>query len=228
MNWSLLIFPFLLPLSFWAAYHYYHDRNRPEPVVNLALSLGLGVVAALIGQGLYQALGTVGLRYDAVELADSNLPGLLAYSILGIGLIEESAKMLPFLLFVLRFRDFDEPLDGIVYASFLALGYAVVENVHYLQYVEPVEAVARGFAGPLVHIAFASVWAYHVGRARLDGTSVASAAVAWLALSAVLHGIYDFIMLGFPGPAQVSAAAVVVAVWLWRLRIVRRLGGGVG
>lgn len=40
--------------------------------------------------------------------------GLLAYSLLAIGPIEELAKLVPFLIFVRRFRAFDEPLDGII------------------------------------------------------------------------------------------------------------------
>jgi RsiW-degrading membrane proteinase PrsW (M82 family) len=50
------------------------------------------------------------------------------------------------LLIVLRFRSFDEPFDGIIYASFIALCYATTENVQYLQYLTPIEAIARGFA----------------------------------------------------------------------------------
>jgi len=41
-----------------------------------------------------------------------------------IGPIEEFAKLLPFLLIVVRFDEFDAPLDGIIYALFLGLGCA--------------------------------------------------------------------------------------------------------
>ena len=224
MNPALLIFPVLAPALFWGAYHYYHDRRRPEPLGKLLLTFALGCGAAWISKALYLALDYVGLRYDALELAQDNLAGLFAFAVLGIGLIEELAKMLPFVLVVLRFRDFDEPMDGIVYGSFLALGYALVENLHYLQFLTPAEAAARGFAGPLVHIVFASVWAYHVGRARLAGRSVLVAALAWLAATALLHGAYDFVVLGFPAPALIVAAALIVAVWVWRLVLIRRLG----
>lgn len=223
MNWSLLIFPLLVPALFWAAYHYYHDRHRPEPVGHLLLCLLLGVAGAYLGMGGYRLLDEFGLRYDALALADGNLPGLFAFAVLGIGLIEESAKMLPFLLVVLRFREFDEPMDGIVYGSFLALGFALVENVHYLQFLSPAEAIARGFAGPLVHIAFASIWAYRVGEALLGGRSVAVAAACWLAVTAIVHGVYDFVVLGFAGAAQVLAALLIVGIWWWRLTVIKRL-----
>jgi RsiW-degrading membrane proteinase PrsW (M82 family) len=158
-----------------------------------------------------------------VELGATNLPGLFAYSVLGIGLIEEFAKMLPFLIVVRRFRAFDEALDAIIYASFIALGYALIENVHYLQFLTPNEAIARGFAGPLVHIVFASVWAYHIGIAHVSGRKIIWVALKWLAVAAFLHGCYDFIALGLPQPALVAAAILIVSIWIWRLRVIRRL-----
>ncbi len=219
----MLIFPVLVPFLFWAAYHYYHDRHRPEPVGNLILTVLLGVGAAYLNQAMYAGLGVIGLRFDALLLAEENMPGLFAYAVLGIGVTEELSKLLPFLLVVLRFRAFDEPVDGIVYASFLALGFSLVENIHYLQFLTPLESIARGFAGPLVHIVFASVWGYHIGIARHAGESVLRAAITWFAISAVLHGIYDFIVLGFSGTALVAAATLIVAVWVWRLRTILSL-----
>ena len=225
MNGSGLILPLLAPLLFWAAYHYYHDRHRPEPLGNLILCILLGVGSAYLSRGFYLGLGEIGLRYDAVALAGQNLAGLLAYAILGIGLTEELAKLLPFLLVVTRFRAFDQAMDGIIYASFIALGYAVVENMHFLQYLETGPAIARGFAGPLVHIVFASVWGYHIGIALVARQSIGWPALRWLIAAAALHGVYDFIVLGFSSAALIVAALLIVGVWLWRLQLLRRLGG---
>lgn len=224
MNPAAFVLPLLIPLAFWAAYHYYHDRHRPEPLANLFLCLLLGVGAAYLNRAMYLGLDIVGLRYDALELAQTSKSALLLYAVLGIGLTEELAKMLPFVLIVLRFRAFDDARDGIVYASFLALGFSIVENLHFLQFLGPLESIARGFASPVVHIVFASVWGYHVGRALLARRPVMLPALRWLAITAVLHGVYDFIVLGFPAPALVIAAALIVAVWLWRLRKIAQLG----
>ncbi|MEM7501044.1 MAG: PrsW family glutamic-type intramembrane protease [Pseudomonadota bacterium] len=214
----------LVPVTFWAAYHYYHDRHRPEPLGHLLLCLLLGVLAYGLTKGFYAGLGYLGLRYDPYAFAaEGSYLALLVYAVAAIGLGEELCKLVPYLLVVLRFREFDEPLDGIVYGSFLALGFAVAENLHYAAFVTTTEAVARGFAGPLVHIAFASVWAYPIGRARLARRPLAIPILISLATAALLHGIYDFIAIGFDGRSLVIAALLIVAVWLWRLRIVRTL-----
>ena len=131
--------------------------------------------------------------------------------------------MLPFLLFVIRFRAFDEPLDGIVYASFIGLGYAAVENYHYLDFLSGWEAVARGFAGPVIHILFASIWAYWITCARLEGRPIAVPAVLGFLLAASLHGIYDYLVLRHPVSALPMAATMIAAIWVWRLRLMHRL-----
>jgi len=218
-----LLLPIVLPVVFWASYHYHKDRHLPEPPGNLLLCFGLGLLAALLSKGLYVALEPLGLRYDAVALADEDTLALLAYALLAIGPIEEFAKMLPFLVVVLRFRAFDEPMDGIIYASFIGLGYASAENLNYLDFLTPLEAAARGFAGPVVHILFASIWAYWISRARLAQKTVGAAALTGFLLAAVLHGFYDFLVLLRPVAALPLAATLIIAIWIWRLRLLRQL-----
>ena len=205
MPYGLQLLPVVLPILFWGIYHYHKDRHLPEPVSSLLLAFGLGLLSAAISRALYTALGWASLRYDAVALADGNAVGLLAYSMLAIGPVEELAKMLPFLALVLWHRKLDEPIDGIIYASFVALGYAAVENVIYLDFLTPYEAAARGFAGPVVHMLFASVWGFNIGCAHY------------------LHGLYDFIVLQQSLNALPIAAALIVGGWIWRLRLMRRL-----
>lgn len=219
MSNVLLLVPVLLPILFWAAYHYHKDRHLPEPLSRLALAFALGLLSAAISRALYIALGWASLRYDALALADGNTLGLLAYSMLAIGPVEELAKLLPFLLLVLRFPEMDEPIDGIIYASFVALGYAAVENYLYLEYLTPVEAAARGFAGPVVHILFASIWGYTLGCAHLRGQSLLRGFTSGFLIAAGLHGLYDFIVLQRSLNALPIAAALILGVWIWRLRL---------
>lgn len=219
----LLIVPVILPVLFWAVYHYHKDRHLPEPIGHLLLAFGLGVFAAGVSQSLYVALEPLGLRFDAGFLAETNPLGLLAYALLAIGPIEEFSKLVFFVAIILRFEEFDEPLDGIIYASFIALGYAAIENWQYLNYLTPLEAAARGFASPVVHIVFASIWGHWVGQAHLAGRPVLPAALLGLGIAAVLHGLYDFVVLLQPYSALPCAALLIIGVWIWRLLLMRRL-----
>jgi len=223
MQQLVLVLPVVVPVIFWAVYHYHKDRHLPEPLSHLLLAFGLGAFATVISKLLYMGLEPLGLRYDAGALADTSGLGLLAYTLLAIGPIEELSKLLPFLLVVLRFKEFDEPLDGIIYASFIGLGYAAVENWQYLEYLTTTEAYARGFASPVVHIVFASIWGHWIAQATLRKRSVAVAVLASLAIAASLHGLYDFIVILNPHNSLPLAAVLIISVWLWRLKLMRDL-----
>jgi len=216
--------PVLLPALFWAGYHYYKDRHQPEPLVNLALCFLFGIGSYWLGGFMYQALGLVGLRFDAYELAETSRWKLLFYAVFAIGGIEETAKLLPFLLIVTRFRAFEEQLDGIIYASFIALGFAAMENLHYLQFLDRQEAVYRGFAGPLVHIVFASIWGYRIAIRKIRGGKLLGVAFVSVTAAALLHGLYDFVVIALPATALPLAAGLIVAIWIWRLFAIRRIG----
>lgn len=222
-DYLLLLLPVLLPVVFWSAYHLHADRQLPEPPAKLALAFMLGIGSFFLGLLAYRALGLLGLRFDAFELARSNLPGLFIYAVLVIGVIEEAVKMIPFLLVVVGFREFDEPIDGIIYASFIALGFAAVENTLYVPHLDSAAAYARGFVAPVLHIVFASIWGYYVGRAWLGGRNRLAAVVGWLAFTAFIHGVYDFAVLGLPLVGLPIAATLITGLWIWRLLLIRDL-----
>lgn len=223
MQQALLILPIVVPVVFWGVYHYHKDRHLPEPVLNLLLCFGLGLLAAALSKLMYVGLGPLGLRFDALSLAMENPLGLLAFALLAIGPIEELSKVLPFLLIVLRFKAFDDAMDGIIYASFIALGYAAAENYHYLDFLTPLESAARGFASPVVHITFASIWAYWITKARLTGRPILPSLLIGFTISAGLHGLYDFLVLLEPVYALPIAAILIISIWIWRLYLMRRM-----
>lgn len=223
MQQFLMVLPVALPVIFWAAYHYHKDRHLPEPPQNLLLCFGLGLAAAGVAKAMYLGLEPLGLRFDATVLAADDPVGLFAYAMLAIGPIEELAKLLPFVFVVLHFKAFDEPLDGIIYASFIGLGFAFAENLYYLSFLPLLEAAARGFAGPVIHILFASIWAHWITRAWLNKASLLLPGLTGFLIAAVLHGGYDFLVLLHPVAALPTAATMIAIVWLWRLRLMRRM-----
>jgi RsiW-degrading membrane proteinase PrsW (M82 family) len=199
------------PAAFWVAYLYHHDRRQPEPLAAVALSylLGLGAGWACLWV------------FDLIPPAPGDRLRFAAYAVGVVGGLEELAKLLPFVLVCRRLAVFDEELDGVVYASAVALGFATVENVLYLEELSGAALYARAVASPLVHTIFASFWGVLIARAKLAGRPILLPAVAGLAIAALVHGAYDF--LATDAVAQPGAAAVILLAWLWRLRVKRRL-----
>lgn len=219
----LILLPVILPVIFWAAYHYYKDRHLPEPWQNLFACFLLGMLSFFIGKYVYVSLGFVNLRYDAFYLAETDVVALLYYAMLAIGPIEELSKFIPFIIVVIRFKAFDEPIDGIIYASFIALGFSALENIQYLAYSTPGESIARGIAGPLVHIMFASIWGYHVGKAALKGRSLWIASGVSVIMASLLHGLYDFIVIGYAAKYLAASSGIILLIWMWRLHLIKDL-----
>lgn len=213
----------IAPTLFWAAYHYYKDRHQPEPIANLLLTYGLGIAAGYLGIQAYAALELVGLRFNAYELAETNRLALFFYSIFVIGVIEEVVKFIPFWIIGMRLHHFDEPIDGIIYASFVALGFATYENFYYLPHLQGAELIARAIASPLVHIMFASIWGYTCSRAQIRNRPLLPSAILGLAIAIVAHGFYDFVTIGLSEWLRIFPPAIILGIWIWRMHLIRRL-----
>ncbi|HKX55094.1 MAG TPA: hypothetical protein VJN01_03290, partial [Xanthomonadales bacterium] len=56
------LLPVIIPVVFWAAYHWHADRHMPEPPLHLALAFLLGIVSFYLGLLLYWSLGQIDLR----------------------------------------------------------------------------------------------------------------------------------------------------------------------
>ena len=159
-------------------------------------------------------------------MAQTDLAALLAYAVLGIGVIEETAKLVPFAVLAVSLKAFDERVDGIIYSGLVALGFAAFENVFYLEFAAPAESLARALTGPLVHIVFASLWGYPIGLAVLARKMLWQPILKGFAAAVILHGLYDFCVLGLPGWARFAAALIIVAAWLRKVHLIEYVIAG--
>lgn len=211
----------LLPAAFWIGYFAYKDRLRPEPVRNLIATYGLGIAAGVACIGFYELLSRTGITPDFHEIIVRTTPvEFFSYSVIFVGLVEESFKFLPFVLIVRRFKAFDEPIDGIVYAAALAVGFASFENLGYLPHLKGLVFLGRAVASPLTHTAFSSIWGYALARAVIQKRSAAFASVAGIGLAGLAHGLYNF--LNFSPGLRVLSALLILAIWAWGIRTLEK------
>jgi len=221
MSIGLALALIFAPAAFWIGYAYYHDRVRPEPLVLTAFSYFLGFLSGWLCLHAYDVLlPALSIPADFEAFQGLNLKFLL-YCVVVVGLVEELFKFLPFLAAVTRFRDFNEELDGIFYASACALGFASYENLFYLPCLSGFALFGRAVASPLSHTVFASLWGHAVGAACIRGKRLWPAVLKGLGLAALLHGLFDFFTLA--PLLRLLAALLLLAAWLWRIRTVERL-----
>jgi RsiW-degrading membrane proteinase PrsW (M82 family) len=126
---------------------------------------------------------------------DSTIPSKsFIYSVFGIGLIEESIKLIPLLLILSFTKAIDEPYDYILYASISALGFAFVENILYLRGYGLHIINARALYSTVAHMVFSSTIAYGLFLIKYKFTKIPAffVFVFFFLIAIFSHGFYDF------------------------------------
>lgn len=199
-NWFAAVLGLLLPLCIslsWLVFVRRFDRAHPEPswlvLTTFALG-GLGVVAAAFAEGglasasryLNPGLMSFGGQTWALPIA------ILIFAIT-VGAVEEGVKLAAVFFLARRRTEFDEPVDGIIYGTAAALGFAAIENVKYfaLGRLSPSVIVMRTLTSAPAHLFFGAIWGYALGvrlvsrRRRLP---------LFFAMAALLHGSFDALL----------------------------------
>jgi RsiW-degrading membrane proteinase PrsW (M82 family) len=115
-------------MLFLAGIIYWLDRYEKEPRLLLGGVFGWGAIVAVIGALALQIF----LGQGVLMLTGSEALEEIAGSSLFAPVTEEVLKgMAVFLVFLMFRHEFDSVLDGIVYASIAALGFAATEDVLY-------------------------------------------------------------------------------------------------
>lgn len=154
-------------------------------------------------------VGALDLRLDGDHVND------WWYSVIGIGLVEESVKLLPLVLLMLFTKQADEPFDLILYASICALGFAFVENTLYLLRTDLVAVGGRVLYASVAHMFFCSIVAYSMAMARHRGRSLVLFGALGLVLASVAHGFYNYWLLSPGRPHILTMLFFLGSIHLW-------------
>ncbi len=129
MAFLVALFFAFVPAFLMAAFVYWLDRYEKEPLILLGATFFWGAVIAAGGAFVINTVFGIGIYAltGSGDVADQATAALVA------PFVEEGLKGLAVLLVFLFFRkEFDSILDGIIYASIAALGFAATENVLYI------------------------------------------------------------------------------------------------
>jgi RsiW-degrading membrane proteinase PrsW (M82 family) len=187
----ILIGAAVIPAVILMLYIYRSDRLEREPVgllVKLALLGVLATVFAMIGE----KLGFFLLR----GLNQSSAAYQLLMNFLVVGLCEEGFKYL-----LLRGSTWNNPnfncrYDGVVYAVFVSLGFALWENISYVLHYGLQTAIVRALTAIPGHACFGVFMGVFYGLAKRyerNGRKSKSFRVLAVVVPAALHGTYDYI-----------------------------------
>jgi len=203
------------------------DRYDPEPIWALAMALAWGGIAACGFSALINT--SVHVFFDALFGKGA---GDVMAACISAPIVEEGSKaMAIFFMFYFWRRNFDGVVDGVIYATFAALGFAAVENILYYGNAAKAEMLShkeglflgtflvRGILAPWGHPLYTSMTGLGFGIARETNKTW----LKWLApiggymFAAFLHSTWNT-------AATLSGDLVALMLPLWFLFVLAFFG----
>ena len=190
----ILILAAVIPAIFLMVKVYNSDRLESESSAILWQLVKAGIFSSLIALVSERVLSALLNMYVA---ADSYLyPVILYFGIVAFS--EEGAKYFMLKRNSWSSYEFDCQYDGVVYAVFVSLGFALWENISYVMSYGFSTAIVRALTAIPGHTCFGVFMGVFYGIAKKydnRGNQFASKVmrVMCVILPALLHGAYDYI-----------------------------------
>ena len=185
------------------------DKYEQESAAALLLCFGLGAAATLpavaIEKWIYPDSG--------LEKLSSWKMALVAFG--AVAFNEELFKLLALLIGAFPWRFFNEPMDGIVYAVLVAMGFATAENVLYFNRFGAETLLLRAFTAVPAHLVFAIVTGYFAGLAKFNPHKKNRLLLFGFGLAVLIHGTYDLLILQKSSDWLIVLASVVLYLCLF-------------
>ena len=203
----------LIPVIGLLLFIYFNDKKEKEPFGFLIALFFLGmatVVTAIIGEYVGEAV--LGVIFD-----DKSVLKEIISAVFVVGVCEEIGKFLVLWLFTWKNKNFNYSYDAIVYAVFVSLGFACLENVVYVFSNGVGTAIARMLTAVPGHACFAVFMGFFYSKAKYASlTNKKSASARNILLSMIVpimvHGVYDAILMA---GRVMEDDVTVLAVLLW-------------
>lgn len=210
----------LLPSFVWVYFFIREDEAHPEPKRLLIYAFLAGAIATFFVIGPQTALNDI--------LESINIHQYSFASFMFLGGIEEVFKFLAVYLAVARLKDFDEPVDAMIYMIIAALGFAAVENIASVLHQagelfggdKTIEVASLRFIGAtLLHSTSSAFVGYYWGMAMKkirEGVAMIEKRNFWgyiiegVGIGTLLHAIFNSLILIY-GPETLVATAFLVA-----------------
>lgn len=118
------------------------------------------------------------------------------FSIFGIGFIEETIKLIPFLFVYIFWRkELNEPYDYILYIMISALGFSFVENMMYFDKGVIHTISVRAVVSSIGHLFFSATLVYGIILAKYKYHKLALFFIPlYYFLAIISHGLFDYLL----------------------------------
>lgn len=209
------IIPALIWLWFWLK----EDREHPEPKRLIARTFVLGMISVLVALGLEYALHLLVRGHSVIDING----GIIF--IISLALIEEVVKYASARP-ALKSKNFDEPIDAVMYLIIASLGFAAMENVFFLIGMFKDGGMTMGFM--LGNMRFLGANLLHSMTSAVVGVSIAMSyyrrktiKLTYLSvgviLATLLHAIFNLYIIKMSGENNLN---LFLGLWVFTIIII--------
>ncbi len=186
----------MIPSFAWLIFYLHEDIDHPEPKRLIIYTFFAGALSTLL---------VLGFQYTAHGWLQSS--GVDTYSFgsfFVLAAIEEFFKFFVVYLTVSTRKEFDEPIDAMVYMIVSALGFATVENIGSIFQASaaafptpgPLETTALRFVGAtLLHTLTSGIVGYYWGKALARHGRYSVLIFKGLVMGTLLHAIFNYLII---------------------------------
>jgi len=196
----------IAPIVFFAWFIYTRDRYDREPRKLIVKTFFVGTI--LVVPVIVAELA------GSLIIPSSDDPFVLfLHFLIVVALVEESSKYLAVRFSVYSSREFNEPMDGLVYGAIAGLGFAAPENLLYVLSRGAALGIIRAVLSVPGHALWGSIIGYYLARQklRLDNKG----GIKGLSLAVILHTVFDYGLVATDTLVGIAAAIIiVVAGWM--------------
>lgn len=179
--------------TIWGLFFYYCFKTRQ---VKLKTTVGVFFLTQAAVFIIFSGLNSLNLFYSFIE---AGFPVNMIGFILGVGVTEEFAKMVPLIYLIRKTKEPLIPQTLVYYGLMSGIAFGVFEGVQYQTSVNInaeyttafVLNIARLTSLPFLHAIWAGIAGYFIASANLYPRYRKSLYTLALAIPAVLHGLYD-------------------------------------
>lgn len=177
------------PVFIIAVYVYIRDKYEREPLGLLLKALLAGALTTIPVIFVNSWLGGYSEYFSGLTQA-----GYVAFVVAAF--VEELFKFIALYLLIWSNKEFNEKFDGIVYAVFVSLGFALLENIMYVTSYGETTGYMRALTAVPAHALFGVTMGYYFAFAKFgDAKNKTKNLIKALAWPIFLHGVYDFILM---------------------------------
>ncbi len=196
----------LAPVFIIGGYIYFRDKYDREPIRLLLLALLSGALAVIPILFIEQFLNGFSVLFTGIFAA-------VWKAFVVAGFTEELFKFTALYLLIWKSPEFNDKFDGIVYAVFVSLGFAAVENVLYVMGNGYSTGITRAITAVPAHAIFGVTMGFYFGMAKFFEKERSVLKRKALFFPMLLHGVYDFIL--FTGFAWLTIVFIGFLVYLY-------------